>query len=167
MGRRGRSGGRVIDTIHWEGFAGGSLALAAGTSAINLISSSTLPFTIMRTRGNLIGFVDSASTPGSLAEIGVGFILVPEGTSTTVLWSPITDPNAPWFYYTRFVIGQEELVTDVIEVATLTGYREVIDSKAMRRVAPDTEVQVVFENATIGGAEDANVFVSGRILFGE
>jgi len=122
--------------------------------------------TIMRTRGQLMASIDGASAPGKAVRVGIGFVIVPEGTGSTVLWAPLTDPNAPWFFYSTFVLGYEEMVTDVVDVPGLSSYRETIDSKAMRKGPPDTEVQVVFENATILSASSVNLFVQGRFLLG-
>ena len=119
----------------------------------------------MRTRGNLVAFVDGTQAPGVLATITVGLILVPEGTGSTVLWSPFTDADAPWFWYDTFLIGHEELVTDVLHVPVLNIYRSVIDSKAMRKVR-NREIQCVVENTTAGGAVNANIHLNFRFLSG-
>ncbi len=89
--------------------------------------------------------------------------MVPEGTGSTVLWSPLTDADAPWFYYSTFFLGYEEYVVDVIDSPVLTAYREIIDSKAMRRVR-NQEVQLVVENTTIAGAVSVNIVAAGRML---
>ncbi len=162
-----RSRSKKIDTLRWIGFRSGAAGLSAGTVAANLLSASTFPDTIMRTRGNLIAYLDGAGAPGETIDVGVGFIIVPEGTSTTVLWSPISDPNAPWFWYERFVLGHEELVVDVVDIPGISSFRSVIDSKAMRRGPPDTEVQLVIEQGTIESAGSINLQVSGRILVGQ
>jgi len=120
----------------------------------------------MRARGNLLAFADTTQAPGGLIDVAVGMVLVPEGTGTTVLWSPITDAIAPWFFYSRFHLGYEEMVTDVVDVPIATGYREAIDSKAMRKIRPDLEIQFVVEQATIATAMAVNVRVAGRFLLG-
>ena len=165
-GRRGsRGGSKKIDYTRWEGVQESALALGVGTVAINLIAAASDPQTILRTRLNLLGFMDGTGGPGQLAIIGVGFILVPQGQGTTVIWSPLSDPNAPWFLYAAFSLGFEEQVTDVVETP-ISAYREVIDSKAMRIQRSDVEVQMVVENATAGNAANVNVVVSGRMLIG-
>jgi hypothetical protein len=58
------------------------------------------------------------------------------------------------------------MVVDVVDVPQISGYREVIDSKAMRRVRPDTEIQVVYEQSTVLTASAVNIAVAGRILVG-
>ena len=156
-----RRSGKKIDNLRWLGFGQQFFAQAAGTAGVTILSATTMPDTIMRTRGSLLAYVDAASAPPKAGDIAVGMIVVPEGTGST-----ITDANAPWFWYSRFTIGYEEMVTDVISVQEAQGYREVIDSKAMRRSPPDTEVQLVVENVTIAGAIAVNVSVLGRILVG-
>ena len=148
---------------HWTGFSASSLALGAGTSSQLVLAAVHDRETIMRTRGSLVCFTNGTQAPTGLTQVSVGLILVPEGTGTTTLWTPFTDADAPWFYYSTFFIGYEEPVTDVIQVGQLSGYREVIDSKAMRRVR-NQEVQLVVENTTIGAAVSVDFAISGRFL---
>ncbi len=165
-----RRSGKKIDTTRWVGAFGGTAGtgLSAGTLGVALLSSATLAETIMRFRGTLLAYMDAAGAPLRGVRVSVGLILVPEGTGSTVLWSPFTDENAPWFYYSSFVLAYEEMVIDVVDVPQASGYREVIDNKAMRIIRPDTEVQMVVENTTLAGAGAAsiNVELSGRILLG-
>ncbi len=150
---------------HWTGFDTGTVGtpLAAGTVAGMVHAATHDRETLLRTRGTLLSYVDTASAPGDLALICVGMILVPEGTGTTVLWSPFTDSDAPWFYFTSFFVGTEEMVTDVIDVPGITSYRETIDSKGMRRMR-NQEIQVVMENSTILNATPVNIVLAGRML---
>ncbi len=161
-----RRSGKKIDNLRWIGVFQGFLGQAAGASAVTALSATTMPDTIMRTRGTLTGWIDALQAPAVAARVSVGLIVVPEGTGTTVLWSPFADTNAPWFWFTSFVLGYEEYVTDVVDCPGLTSYREIVDSKAMRRSPPDTEVQLVIENTTFAGAVGVNVQWAGRILIG-
>ncbi len=163
MARRSKK----IDFVHWTRFSGSSLAQSAATSVGVMVSAAQhLPETILRTRGSLLAFIDAQSAPGVLMRCAVGLVLVPEGTGSTVLWSPVTDGDAPWFYWSAFQLGYEEMVTDVISVQGIDSYREVIDSKAMRKSTQSTEIQVVFETVTLGSAAAVNFVVEGRILTG-
>jgi len=92
--------------------------------------------------------------------------LVPDGTSTTVLVEPFADSATKWMWYTEFHVGYEEMVTDVIDVPGISSYRAEIDNKAMRKVAPEQEVQLVITNTTVLTASAVNVNFSGRFLFG-
>ncbi len=163
----GRRGGHAkkIQTVHWTYGSFSALAFNAGTVAINVFSAQHLPETLMRTRGEWIATVDGATGPSKLAAVGIGLIQVPEGTGTTVLWSPITDGDAPWIWADYAIIGHEEAVVDVIGVQVLLGVRRVIDSKAMRKLR-NTELQIVIENASINSTVTMQVAGNIRSLFG-
>ncbi len=148
---------------HWTGFGQGIGPIAAGTGAVTLLPAAHDRETILRTRGGLLVNVDATQAPGGLASVSVGFILVPEGTSGTVLWSPTTDADAPWFFYWAGILGYEEMVTDVVDIPAMTAARVEIDSKAMRKIR-NQEIQMVAENTTIGTALSITVAVIGRIL---
>ena len=157
--------GKKIDTVHWTYGSWDFPAQAAGTAAVNVLAAQHLPETLLRVRGEQVCYADSTQAPAKLASIGIGLILVPEGTGTTVLWSPITDGDAPWFWVDYFMIGYEEMVTDVVGVPGITSARRVIDSKAMRKNR-NMEVQAVVENATVIGAINVNVEGQARFLAG-
>ncbi len=156
-----------IQNLRWIGGRQSFAALSAGTSATTFITAAATTDTIMRIRGEVVGYIDGASAPVKWIEIGLGCILMPAGQGTTVVLSPITDPDAPWLFYERFTLGFEEMVTDVIDVPGITTFRADVDVKAMRILRPETEVQIVVENATIGGAGSANVALSSRVLLGQ
>ncbi len=160
-----RRSGKKIDFVHWSSFSALFSGFSAGTSAVLTVIAQHLPETIMRTRGEALVYADATGGPGGLALISIGMILVPEGTGSTVLWSPFTDADAPWFYYDVFHIGYEEKVVDNIGVQGAMASRKVIDSKAMR-IVKNSEVQVVVENTSLIGSESVNVAIAGRILAG-
>ena len=162
---RPRARQKKIDNVHWTYGSWGFGGLAAGTIAANVYAAQHLPETLLRIRGEIVVTMDAASAPAKLVAVGVGLILVPEGTSATVLWSPISDGDAPWIWVDYFTIGYEEMVTDVIDVPQLSGARRVIDSKSMRRIR-NQEIQVVAENATVSSAAPVNVTGNVRSLFG-
>jgi len=156
---------KKIQEVHWTGFTGSILGVAAGAASINLGAAQHLPETLMRTRGELLVWPDATLTPGQLAHVAVGLCQVPEGTGATTLWSPITDSDAPFFWYWSGHIGYEEAVTDVIANQAIMGARIVIDSKAMRKNR-NMEIQLAFESVTVGSAVALNMAVSGRFLAG-
>ena len=156
--------GRKIDTVHWT-YGSFAFIQAAGTQAANVLSAQHLPETILRIRGEWLTFLDSALAGSELISVAVGFILVPEGTGSTVLWSPITDGDAPWIWWDAAILAYEEYVPDVIHSDGTTYARRTIDSKAMRKVR-NTELQCVMENATIGSAASARVLGQARVLTG-
>ncbi len=148
---------------HWTGFSGSAFAQAAGTVGVLISAAQHDRETLMRTRGNLYCQLDGVNAPGVLGQVAVGFIKVPEGTGTTVLWSPFTDSDAPWFWYESFVLGYEEAVTDVVSYPGGGMFRSVIDSKAMRKFRNE-EVQMVIENTSLLAAIEYNLNVVGRFL---
>ena len=160
-------GEKKIHFTRWDRGAVQFAAFSAGTSAVTFVTTGTQPATIMRIRGHLLAFLDTTQAPGTLIQIGIGLIVMPEGQSTTVVSSPITDDNAPWMWYESFALGYEEMVTDVIDVPTAAAIRIPIDNKAMRILRPDRELQLVVENATLGNAGSVNIVFTGSVLFGE
>jgi len=160
-----RGHGKKIDVVHWTHFASSFLAQSAGTAAVTLNAAQHLPETLLRTRGEFTCWKDATGTPGQAGLISLGMIFVPEGTGTTVLWSPQSDGDAPWIWVDYFAVAYEEMVTDVISVQTLSGVRRVIDSKAMRHNR-NQEVQMVIENTTVGTAISVNAVFAGRTLWG-
>ncbi len=161
---RGRT--KKIDNINWTLSSGTFLAQGAGTVAAAFASAGTLPATLLRIRGESLCWVDAAQAPGGLANVSVGIRLAPEGQGTTVVNSPFTDGNYPWLFFETFNLAYEEMVIDVVDVPVITGRRAVIDNKAMRRVRPDQELQIVLENTTLGGAISVNYVYSLRTLQG-
>jgi len=93
-----RRSGKKIDFVHWAYGNATASALAAGTNGATLFPAQHLPETLLRMRGELMSWGDANLAPGVNARIGCGIILVPEGTGSTVLWSPITDGDAPWIW---------------------------------------------------------------------
>ncbi len=120
----------------------------------------------MRTRGEVLVFVDGAQAPGGSAQISMGMVLVPEGQSTTVIWDPFNDAEAPWFWYQEVFIAYEEMVIDVVDVPGASSARLIIDSKAMRRANVDEEIQFVVTNTTATAAIQVNVLANFRFLLG-
>jgi len=164
---RSRRPGKTIDNLRWSG--GSAVAvqgLSAGSSAVNVLAAGVPRETIMRTRGEVLVFVDGTQAPAGLAIISMGLVLVPEGQGTTVIWDPFGDTEAPWFWYQETFIGYEEAVTDVIDVPGITSHRIIVDSKAMRRANVDEEVQFVVTNTTATSARTVNVAAGFRFLLG-
>ncbi len=152
----------------WLGFQTGATfhGLSAGATATEIASEGLLRDTIMRTRGQLMCWIDGLEAPAVAVLVSVGLQVVPGGTGATVISNPFSDENADWFYFSEFVLGYEEYVVDAIQATHLSSYREIIDNKAMRIGNPDTEVQMVVVNTTINGAASINVTLSGRFLLG-
>ena len=165
--RRASRGEKVIDNVRWSLGAGAFVAQAAGSAASTIITAGSNEETLLRTRGNLLCVLDGVDEPGVSARIGIGIRLAQGGQATTVLSTPLTDGAAPWIWFDVFTIAYEEAVADVIAQPVASAYRAVIDSKAMWKLRPDTEVQIVVENATIVGGLTVNIFADLRFLFGD
>jgi len=149
---------------HWTTIVNTTAALAAGTQGTAVVAAQHQRETLLRVRGTQTSWIDAAQAGGQGVLVSLGLILVPEGTGSTVLWSPLTDGDAPWLYWESFALGYEEYVTDVIDAAGLPVYRSVIDNKAMRIIRPDVEVQWVVENTTGISAASINVMMHARVL---
>ena len=160
-----RRSGKKIDFVHWSGVQELFAALAAGTSARTVFAAAHESETILRFRGNIAAYIDGLQATSRWAQVAVGMLLVPEGTGTTVLASPATNPDSSWLWYDIFTLGYEEIVADVVDVPGMSSYRASIDSKAMR-IVRNQEVQLVAENVTIGSAVPVNISVTGRTLSG-
>ena len=161
-----RRSGKKIDFTHWTPASFYFAAVTAGTpQAGTLHVAQHTPETLLRTRGNYATYVDAVQGTGGSALISCGIIMVPEGTGTTVLWSPFGDGDAPWLWVDYCFLGYEEMVTDVVDVPGITSFRSVIDSKAMR-IVRNQEMQVVIENQTLGSGVNVNAQVSVRTLAG-
>ncbi len=165
---RNRSGfTKKIDTVHWTLVSEVFVSKAAGTAAVNALPAQHLPETLMRIRGEaVLGFSGTLGS-GVGVLVCLGLIQVPEGTGTTVLWSPITDGDAPWIWWDAYTLLYAEQVADVVASSIPSGARRVIDSKAMRKMR-NTELQLVIENATMPGLTGASVDVgvTARVLSG-
>ncbi len=160
-----RRSGKKIDFTHWSGFSAAALTMSAGSVGVLAVSAQHLPETLLRTRGNLVSWLDGAQAPGTTVSVSCGLILVPEGTGSTVLWSPQTDADAPWFWFERFFLGYDEGVVDTIACDGICSFRSVVDSKAMR-IIKNMEIQFVVEQSTTGLASDINTVLGGRFLAG-
>ncbi len=158
---------KKIETVHWTLGQAASISLTAGSEAFTLLGAQHLPETQLRMRGEALAQLDGPIGPGLGVNLTMGVILVPEGTGTTVLWSPITDGDAPWIWWETFNLIYEELVIDVVGNPIGSAARRVVDSKAMRKVR-NMEFQIVVENATLTGfgAAGAMWAFSARFLSG-
>ncbi len=141
-------------------------SLSAGVVGVNVFAAQHEPETILRIRGEYACYLDGVQAPGVRVAITAGLILVPEGKGTTVLWSPGTDPDAPWMWYDAATLAYEEFVTDVTYADGMTYVRRIVDNKAMR-ISRNQELQFVMENVSLGSASAVNGTFSGRGLAGQ
>ena len=154
-----------MQEIRWAGAQHGFFAMAAGTAAQVMVTDGSKE-TILRIRGSLVSWVDATQAPGGITEVAVGAFVVQAGSGTTVIQSPLSDADAPWLFFERWLMGYEEMVTDVIDVPGITSYRKVIDTKAMRILRPGREVQLVAQVSSLSGAQSVNIHFGFRMLLG-
>ena len=165
VARRRTGFAKKIDMVHWTGITAQIAALAAGTQAALASAAQHLPETLLRIRGEYGLTLDGVQDPGVGVGVTLGLILVPEGTGTTVLWSPFTDADAPWIWWDAAQLMYEEAVVNAVASQNTLSRARVIDSKAMRKVR-NQELQFVVENQTIQSASSINVFMEARVLSG-
>ncbi len=166
--RRSNSRGRFdkkIETTRWAGANHAVLALSAGAVAQTMVTDG-LQETFLRLRGELVAWLDNPTSPIQMVDVAIGALVVQAGSGTTIIQKPITDPDAPWFFYERFCLAYEEKVVDVVAVQQLIAFRKTIDAKAMRILREGREVQLVIEQATIDGAGVVNLNLNFRALLG-
>ena len=167
MADRKRGFAKKIEVVHWTYGSFEFVAKAAGVFAQNVLAAQHLPETLLRTRGEWVANMSGTQPSQAGTAVTMGLILVPEGTGSTVLWSPITDGDAPWLWWDVMHLVYSEQVTDVAWGVAASAGRRVLDSKAMRKVR-NTELQIVLENATIAGLSAAGINAVGsmRVLSG-
>ncbi len=165
MARR-RSGRRA--DLRWTFGSTSALATAAGgTPSAVIVSSGNVSQTLMRIRGSILSWLDTTQAPGGAIFCAMGIIIMPEGQGATTVSSPIADANAPWIWFQSWELAYEEYVTDVIDAPLATVFRAEIDSKAMRILRPDQELQVVFESLNISGSLAVNTAMQARFLLAD
>ena len=98
-----RRAGKKIDFTHWTGFNGTFAAQASGSLALNIGAAQHESETLLRTRGSLVAWIDGLEAPAVAVQVSIGMLIVPEGTGATVLSTPFTNPDSPWFWYETFV----------------------------------------------------------------
>jgi len=130
-----RRGGfaKKIESVHWTLIQNRFVGQSAGTAAAVALSAQHLPETLMRIRGEWVCNLSGVAANATGTSVSMGLILVPEGTGTTVLWSPVSDGDAPWMWWDTMGLLYSEQVTDVVYSTQTSSGRRVVDSKAMRK----------------------------------
>ena len=164
MPNRARRSGfaKKIEAVHWTYGSFQAANLAAGIAAFEVFPAQHLPETLLRMRGEWVAAFNGAVAGGEGVAVSAGMIQVPEGSSTTALWSPITDGDAPWIWWDTFHLLYNEYVASAIGSAMSASARRVIDSKAMRKLR-NTEIQFVVEQATVAGFGAGSIEVIGSV----
>ena len=122
--------------------------------------------TLVRTRGNILMFLDSATTSANETQrLGVGIIVTKSGVTGAEVGGPIANPNIEWLYWSTFNLSARSVITSNGVTAPPGMLREQFDVKAMRKIHK-SDVHLIVENP---GDSDAHVFVgvSWSLLFQE
>ncbi len=143
----------------------GESTLAGGTNnflgSLNAQALLLRPFTIIRTR--IECYYSSDQTAASETPFGsFGMIIVSDKAAAlgvTAVPMPITQADGEFHVWQSMVIGVKSLTSVGAEFNT--GWHYPIDSKAMRKVGPDEDLAVVFEQVP---AAAAVINIAGRIL---
>jgi len=163
---RARTAGRRAD-LRWTLGNAAFSAVGATSAASTIVIAGNTSQTIMRTRGSLVAWLNDTTAPGVHIRVGVGFLLAQSGVGTNVFSAPLDDGDAPFFWYETFSLAYEESVTDVIAVDGISSYRSEINSKAMRVLRPDQEVQCVVQQETVGSSGTINIGITARFLLAD
>ncbi len=149
----------------WLNINIGDIVLAGSTSVLlatlNAAALALRPFTIVRS--HMQAWYSSDQTGAAETPFGAfGHIVVKDSAAAvgiTAIPTPSTDTDADWHVW-QGMISDFVFVTGVGFDAQ-AGVQYPIDSKGMRKVGPDDDLAVVFEqSASVGG----NIIVRGRAL---
>ncbi len=142
-----------------------SNTLAAGTpvliGSLNAAALALRPFTIVRTRGELMCMTDQEAVDES--QLGAyGEIIVSDQSvaiGVTAVPTPVTDSQSDWHVYQTFLSTFR--FGTAVAFANI-GTRYSLDSKAMRKVSEGQDLIQVIENSAAGGG--VNTLVATKQL---
>jgi len=153
-----RSNVWLFQTVAIQVVAGNTLAFL---TSLNAAADALRPFTVVRTRLTMLVESDQSGA-SEISRGAMGMIVVKDQASAigaTALPAPGTNTNAEWFVYEPF-LHSFEFITGV-GFQSRVGTRIDVDSKAMRKVAQNEDVVMMFENLAGSGSR---VSVQGRML---
>ena len=157
---RGRSSGRRSD-YEWQGNTGAA-SLASNVPAIINMVVNNAAGTLMRSRGQVLGSIDGA-TDGDAVAVAVGLIIADDdavAVGVTAIPSPDADMDAEWLWHGFLLLKAQGTSTDQ---PGLTARLE-IDSKAMRRLKPNTNCVFAIAPKSLSGTPAVDVLVGLRSL---
>jgi len=160
---RGR--GRRTD-YSWGGLVFSLSGLSASQVASNVLTI-TSPSTLMRCRGRVRAFLETATAADSLKTINCGIIVGDDDQLTAgsaAFPSPGTDMDAEWIWQ-GFLLMRTLSTTEADNDFQGSDVID-IDSKAMRRLKQTDNIVFVAEPFNLTGTETADVIVSVRCLLG-
>ncbi len=159
-------GGKQVRQTMWIGVGASNTTLASANTVaqINILNAAALalrPFTVIRTRGTWVISSDQSATTENF-QAALGCCIVSDQASAigvTAIPTPFTDQGSDLFYVYEMAFGR-------LSSADATGqlvYSSVnYDSKAMRKVNDDQDINFVIESS--GLSAGVQITHSARIL---
>ena len=161
---RGRRFGKTGETT-WltAGTVAATVAASVKTqiATLNAGGLALRPFTVMRTRLTCMFESDQTATSERLHGAFGGIVVsdVASALGITGIPGPISDATSPWVFYQGML--QSFLFADSTGFIANGGQQYEIDSKAMRKVGTNEDLNFVFEMAAAKGGV---LTVEGRML---
>ncbi len=153
-------------TLRWDLSTIALGALTVGNPvAATIVVAGAITETLMRMRGSVEAHLTSTIALGDAVHVGVGVIKAQSGQGTTVFSSPLSDGEAPWIWVDYFTLVSEDASASSVDGTDMKHIRHEIDSKAMRILRPDIELQIVGETVDVNGAPAVDIFSIIRFLF--
>jgi len=148
----------------WSGGPAGAITRTGTGSSIFPVASQAIAngLTIVRTRGELIAYLTSATSTNDGYAAGFGICVVSENAAAvgiTAVPTPITDIGWDgWLYHRLFQLKAAAPIaagaaadTDFANVFSAS-VRIEVDSKAMRKIKATDQLIAVFEGTIVGTA---------------
>ena len=141
---------------------------ASGTVLATIGQQPTVNgLTLVRTRGNLVLWLETAAAQGNGFTGAFGLLAVGNEAFVAGVGSvpdPQDDPNDErWFYHTWFHVSSNTATTADIGGDNMSSVRIEVDSKAMRKLPPDLVIAAVLGVVEIGTAS-LNFMFNSRTL---
>ena len=148
----------------FQDFASITLTAAGGTivTSLNAAALALLPFTVVRTRMELMVYSDQEAASEKQAGAWGAAVVSEEAQAVGVsaVPTPVTEAGSDlWFAYQEFFGGFQFTTSGAGQV----GQRYTVDSKAMRKVGVGQTIVTVAEFSSAGG-DGLVLKVAGRML---
>ena len=139
---------------------------AAGKTAWNIGQNSGGGVTIVRIRGGFTAWLELVTALGdgfSSVAAGIGIVSADAfAVGSTAMPGPLSDPEWDWMWINYFGAMVGSTVTE--EFKGLAAVRQVIDTKAMRKVQPNEVVFGMVESEVEIGAATVTFAAATRML---
>ncbi len=161
-----RRSGRVIDFKAWAAISGQTTSIAAAQTTTFASLSFTFSATILRLRGWWMVSLDGAAdTDINQVVLGIGVVST-DAVAGAALPDPSQEPEFPWVFWDTATVAA--ILPDAGSAQdfafNMAVTRQVIDSKAMRKVRPSQSLVAVVQTTS---AAPVDVTVGPvRVLFG-